>query len=123
MQKIAINTENIPHAKGYFVFSEEAHDYLDLHSDKQEIENFRQKLIDSSPAGYIDNWTYTQFVGMFYKNNRNHPLLIQMIEELGSGEVSKDTAACWIEIVEIPDGVEYEILRDSDAGYETVVLL
>ena len=44
-----------------------------------------------------------------------------MIEELGSGALSKDTAACWIEIVEIPDGVEYEIIRDSDAGFEKII--
>lgn len=44
-----------------------------------------------------------------------------MIEELGSGAVSKDTAACWIEIREIPDNVEYEIIRDSDAGFEKII--
>jgi hypothetical protein len=48
-------------------------------------------------------------------NNRHDPLLIQVIEELGeeaSGKLSK------LEIVEIPDGVEYEI--DQYDGMETI---
>jgi hypothetical protein len=123
-QKIAINTENIPLARGYFAFSEEAHDYLDLHSDREEIEQFKRDLIkNAKQVGWYDNWTYTQYVEMFYKKNRSHPLLIQMIEELGSGEVSKATAACWIEIKEIPDNIEYKIVRDEDAGYETIIFI
>lgn len=117
MQKIAINTENIPRAKGYFAFSEDGLDYLVLHSDREEIEQFKKTQLFG-----IDR-DYDTYVDMFYRFNRNHPLLIKMIEELGSGVVSKDTAACWIEIVEIPDGAKYEIVQNEDAGYEEIILL
>lgn len=57
-----------------------------------------------------------------YSNNfdehkhRNHPLLIQVVEEIGE-EATADRFAV-LEIVEIPDGIEWEIY-DYD-GCETV---
>ncbi len=55
---------------------------------------------------YWDSWT---------SQNRSHPLIIQVVEELGgaaSGSLSK------LEIVEIPDDVEWEI--DDYDGMERV---
>ena len=55
---------------------------------------------------YWDSWT---------RENREHPLLIQVVEELkdkASGKLSV------LEIVEIPDDIEYEI--DDYDGIESV---
>ena len=49
-------------------------------------------------------------------DTRTNPMLIQMIEELGSDAASGDCGQ--IEIIEIPDGVCYEI--DDYDGIETV---
>ncbi len=49
------------------------------------------------------------------RENRNHPLLIQVVEELGDKASSKYSE---LEVVEVPDGIEYEI-GDYD-GIETI---
>ena len=46
---------------------------------------------------YWDCWT---------RENRTHPLVIRVIEELGK---AADGACAQLKIVEIPDGVDYEI--------------
>lgn len=51
----------------------------------------------------------------FIRENRNDPILVQVVEELGaeaSGRFSE------LEVVEIPDGIEWEI--DEYDGQETV---
>ena len=47
---------------------------------------------------YWDCWT---------RDNRAHPLVVRVVEELGSERASSDVAK--LEVVEIPDGVEYEV--------------
>jgi hypothetical protein len=50
-----------------------------------------------------------------FRNDRTNPLLIQVVEELGQ---RASAAAAQLEIVEIPDGIEWEI--DEYDGNETV---
>lgn len=47
---------------------------------------------------YWDTWT---------RENRTHPLVVRVVEELGSKEASSDVAE--LAVVEIPDGIEWEI--------------
>jgi len=49
------------------------------------------------------------------RNNRNHPILLKVVKELGK----KSWGRCAeLKIVEIPNGIEYEI--DNYDGVETV---
>jgi hypothetical protein len=45
---------------------------------------------------------------------RAHPLLVQVVEELGPYAASGKYA--WLKVVEIPDGVEWGIMHDSDGS-------
>jgi hypothetical protein len=63
----------------------------------------------------------TSCFGKYFSNfdeeeNRTNPLLIQVIEELGSEKASGIFAE--LEIVDIPDDIEYEI--DDYDGVETI---
>ena len=51
-----------------------------------------------------------------YELDRNDPILVQVVEELGSRRASGQFAS--LEVVEIPDGVEWTI-SDYD-GVETI---
>lgn len=67
-----------------------------------------QSTTDFSILGrYWDNWT---------RDNRTHPLLIQVIEQLGTEKASGDCAK--LKIVEIPDDVDFEI--DEYDGIESI---
>lgn len=55
----------------------------------------------------------------FDRTNRNHPLLVQVVEELGGGHRTGASGKfSQLEVVEIPDGIEYEI--DDYDGMETI---
>jgi hypothetical protein len=53
------------------------------------------------------------------RHNRNHPLLVRVVEELGGGH-GKGASGKFadLEVVEIPDDVDYEI--DDYDGVETI---
>lgn len=57
-------------------------------------------MVDNLPGGE-DLWFHDSEI------ERNDPILIQVIEELGSKKASDTYAE--LEIVEIPDGVDYQI--------------
>lgn len=51
--------------------------------------------------------------------NRNHPLLVKVVEELGGGHGTGASGRfANLEVVEIPDNIEYEI--DEYDGIETI---
>lgn len=53
------------------------------------------------------------------RHNRNHPLLVKVIEELGGGHRTGASGQFSnLEVVEIPDDIEYEI--DDYDGNETI---
>lgn len=58
------------------------------------------------PSRYWDTWT---------RDNRSHPLLVRVVEELGSKASDKLARLC---VVEIPDDVEWTI--EEYDGYEHV---
>jgi len=90
---------------------------------KREPENEGEVIFDRrlSPheVTYTTREKYEELIGRYWdcwtRENRSHPLVIKVVEELG--EKSWDRHA-ELKIVEIPDGVEYEI-NDYD-GIETV---
>ena len=104
MQKIAINV-----SKSYesgFVLSGYAIEYLTERCDMDEV-------IWSIPPSISPKYR----VRHYFRERRSHPLLISMIEDLGSEIVSAYESI--IEIVEIPDGVDWFIDSDEN-GYEWV---
>lgn len=53
------------------------------------------------------------------RTNRDNPLLVQVVEELGGGHRTGASGQfAELEVVEIPDGIEYEI--DDYDGVETI---
>ena len=62
-----------------------------------------QKLIEwGIPAGWLtgkagDDWDFRK---------RDHPLLVRVVEEMGA---AADGVLAILKVVEVPDGVEYEI--------------
>ena len=69
----------------------------------------------------VDSGKDDKLFGKYYSNfrdddKRNHPLLIQAIENIGINKASSSLAE--IRIVEIPDGIDYEI--DDYDGVETI---
>jgi hypothetical protein len=104
MQKIAINV-----SKSYesgFILSERAIEYLTERCDREEINRCVAPGI--RPEYRVDS---------YFRQRRNHPLLIQMIDELGSDAVSDFNSS--IEVIEIPDGVEWLVNCNQD-GYEWI---
>ena len=95
MTKIAINT-----CYGGFSISRKALEYIGL-----------QPVVKQG-CGYVyEAWDYQHF-----DNDRTNSLLIQAIEELGPDVCNGDCAD--IEIVEIPDNVDWEIHKFD--GKETI---
>lgn len=108
MQKIAINTSR-SYDSG-FILSERAIEYLTERCDIDEV-------IWSIPPSIYPEYRVKHYFQGKGKQQRSHPLLISMIEELGSDIVSEYDSN--IQIVEIPDGVEWFIDSDEN-GYEWV---
>lgn len=65
-----------------------------------------EEAIERENSIYMDNLWY----------NRSNPILIQVVEELGE---KASTVYSKLEIIEIPDGIEYEI-ENEDYGYEYI---
>lgn len=107
MQKIAINVSN-SYDSG-FVLSGYAIEYLTERCDMDEV-------ILSIPPSISPKYR-VRHVRHYFRERRSHPLLISMIEDLGSEIVSDSNSN--IQIVEIPDGVEWFIDSDEN-GYEWV---
>jgi len=55
--------------------------------------------------------------GYFITEDRSHPLLVQVVEELGAAASS---ASADLKVVEIPDGIAYSIEEHNDNGIEAV---
>lgn len=108
MQKIVINTEVCG-----FSLSEKAVDRLielgyEFSEDSKETIKFRKDKLRTTE----DSDIYGGFI--IYDLERDHPLLIQTIEELGS---EANDSFSDLQIVEIPDDVEWEIM---DCGTEWI---
>jgi hypothetical protein len=101
-QKIAINTSRT--YESGFMLSARAYEYLTKYSDIPEIDRC------SAPG-------VKYRIDHYYRTRRDHPLLIQMIEELGSDAVSDFNSI--IKVIEIPDGAKYTIESDR-GGYEWI---
>lgn len=74
----------------------------DLEGDPSQV----QESLRSLSGRYWDSW-----IG----DNRSHPLLVQVVEELGE---KADGRFAKLKIVEIPDGIEWEI--DEYDGVEHI---
>ena len=100
---------------GGFSLSEKAFRmYLDRVGIKYEVEehpnsvwNKRFKKIESDEDSYLDEWDL----------ERDDPVLVAVIEELGPEEASGDMAD--LDIVEIPSDVDCWTIREYD-GMESV---
>jgi hypothetical protein len=85
----------------------------------RHFESF-EKLTEDSENPYIID-SHDSLCGDYYTNfnkekYRTHPLLIQVIEELGEKEASSKLAN--LRILDIPDNIQYEI--DDYDGIETI---
>ena len=86
----------------------------------EEVFNTETQLYDPEPRneGIIFNerkGMQRYWGGYFITDNRSHPLLVQVVEELGeaaNGDYAK------LKVVEIPDGTGYSI--DTCTGVETI---
>ncbi len=85
---------------GGFSLSKEAVQYMANRGSKEAIEMLSQK----------------EFYGYLHETERNDPLLVEAVESLGVNEASGDHAE--LRVVEIPDGIEWEI--DDYDGLESV---
>lgn len=74
---------------------------------RQSEDRLMQSLERLTKTRYWDGWT---------RESRTHPLLVQVVEELGSERASGCLAK--LAVVEVPAGVEWEI-EDYD-GLETI---
>lgn len=78
----------------------ESYDYIYSNDEK------RKELNERANSIWIDNLWY----------DRSNPILIQVVEELGE---KASTRYSKLEIIEIPDGIEYEI-ENEGTGYEYI---
>ena len=100
-----------------YSFKGEIPEYTKITTDEATKSSFITILIKDYGEifkGGFDNDDY--FYVNFNKDERGNKLLIEVIEELGEKESSSNLAK--IQIVEIPDGVEYEI--DDYDGIESI---
>jgi hypothetical protein len=100
-EKTGLYTNKNPNNEGEVIFDR------DLYDEEEKISKSMRKL----GGRYWDCF--------LNRNNRNHPLLVKVVEELGGGHRTGASGRfANLKVVEIPDGIEYEI--DEYDGFETI---
>ncbi len=86
---------------------------------ENEGEVIFDRRLSPHEAKFTTREKYEEFMGRYWdawtRDTRSHPLLLQVVKELGKKSWGQHAK---LEIVEIPDGVDYEI--DDYDGIETI---